>query len=337
MRLLRPIIARANQTTGRIEYITGGSAEFWSLENEDAGRSRKYHEVGIDEAGLVQNLGDIWHAAISPTLIDYQGGAFLAGTPKGRNFFAQCYQWGQDPLMTDWASWQMPTNANPHIPESEIDRQRQSMPERLAQQEIDAIFLEDSGGVFRNVATCSTGTPQPPISGHQYTIGCDFAKSQDFSSFSVWDVATRTEVYLDRSNKVDYEVQIQRLVALAQRYNNATLVPETNSIGVPIIEQLERRGVTVLPFTTTNATKSAAIEAMQLALEQQSVTLLNDPIATAEMQAYEMERLPSGMFRYSAPEGQHDDTIVSRLLGFYGVNNPATGFAYSYDPRTKRR
>lgn len=317
---LHPIISRSNRTDGRIEFITGGSTEFWSLENENAGRSRKYHEVGIDEAGLVGNLGEIWNAAISPTLMDFEGGAFFTGTPKGRNFFFQVYGWGQDPLRTDWASWQMPTTANPFIKPSEIERERSAKPERLAAQEIDAVFLEDGGGVFRNVIECSTGTPQAPVAGRQYVIGCDFGKSLDYSVFSVWDVQSQSEVWLDRSNQIDYELQIQRLMALWERYNPIAVMPESNSIGTPIIERMQRLGMRVQPFTTTNASKSAIVDGMALALERKAITLLNDTVATNEMLSFEMERLPSGVYRYSAPEGQHDDTVMARCIALSGIS-----------------
>jgi len=35
-----------------------------------------------------------------------------------------------------------------------------------------------------------------------------------------------------------------------------------------------------------------------------------------ELEAYEMQRLPSGMFRYSAPEGMHDDCVMALALAW---------------------
>jgi hypothetical protein len=40
---------------------------------------------------------------------------------------------------------------------------------------------------------------------------------------------------------------------------------------------------------------------------------------------FDQERLPSGMIRYGAPHGQHDDTVMSLAIAFYG----ATGIAQS--------
>ncbi|SRR6266540_72306 len=328
IRVLRPVVRSSNASDHRIELVTGGVVEFWTLQDTDAGRSRKYKRVFVDEAGLVPNLGEIWQAAIRPTLADYAGDGWLAGTPKGRNFFWECHNRGADPLQIDWASWQKPTEDNPHIPPGEVAAMRAELTERRAAQEIDAMFLDDGGGVFRNVVACSTGTPQhEPTKGHAYVAGVDWGKSHDYTVISVWDVTEQREVWLERTNGVEYAIQEQRLVALAERYKLKAIWPEANSIGGPIIERLRRRNLPVRPFTTTNATKAAAVDALTLALERQAITLLDDPVAIAELLAFEGETLPSGLIRYGAPEGQHDDTVVARMIAHQAARYPREGRA----------
>ena len=63
------------------------------------------------------------------------------------------------------------------------------------------------------------------------------------------------------------------------------------------------------------------IDALAMAFEQGAIRILNDPVLVGELQAYEMERLPSGMLRYSAPEGMHDDTVIALALAWSGVSN----------------
>lgn len=323
IKFLRPIISGSNRTDYRIEFITGGTTEMWTLQDEDAGRSRKYHRIAVDEAGLIADLGETWQAAIRATLIDYRGDAWFAGTPKGRNFFHEIYQRGLDPTRPDWQCWQMPTSANPYISADEVLAMRDEVSERKAAQEIDAAFLDDAGGVFRNVRLCSTAQPQERATpGHQYIIGADWGKTGDYSVFAVLDVTAMREVWLDRSNKVEYEIQVGRLVALVERYNDAVVIAEENSMGDPIIGQLRRRGVKVRSFTTTNATKAEIVDSMALTLERQAIELLDHPIATGEMEAYESTRLPSGVYRYSAPEGMHDDTVMGRMLALSGAQRP---------------
>lgn len=334
---LQPIATRIDSQQHRIELPTGGVIDMWSLEAFESIRGRKYKRFIPDEAAMVPNLAEAWQAAIRPTLTDLRGDAWLLSTPRGHNFFWEAWQRGQDPTYPDWASWQMPTSSNPYIHPDEIEIARRELPERTFAQEYLATFLESGGGVFRNVIARSVATPQEPQAGRQYVIGADFARSVDYSVYSVWDVAARQEVCLDRSNQISYELQAKRLAALAARYNNALVIPESNSIGTPVIEQLQSLDVQVQPFTTTNATKQVIVDGMVLALEQSTATLLNDAVATAEMQAFEMERLPSGLYRYSAPENTHDDIVISRCLGLYGITNSNVGFSYAYHTPAKRR
>jgi len=93
-----------------------------------------------------------------------------------------------------------------------------------------------------------------------------------------------------------------------------------NSIGQPVIEQLTREGLRIHPFTTTNASKAEAIEALALAFERGDIRILNDPVMLSELMAYQAERLPSGLLRYGAPTGGHDDIVMSLALAWTGVS-----------------
>ncbi|MBK9276479.1 MAG: hypothetical protein IPM49_18345 [Flavobacteriales bacterium] len=56
-RLFTPIIARQTRRSGDWNS-TGGVLEFWSLDNPQAGRSRKYKLVIVDEAAFVPLMMD---------------------------------------------------------------------------------------------------------------------------------------------------------------------------------------------------------------------------------------------------------------------------------------
>ena len=104
------------------------------------------------------------------------------------------------------------------------------------------------------------------------------------------------------------------------------IVAEANSIGDVNIEALQRDGLPVVPFTTTSKTKAPLIDAFSVAVERQEIALVDYPSAKAEMQSYQLERLPSGMFRYTAPSGGHDDSVIARALGYYGISIPTQIF-----------
>lgn len=300
-----------------MQFQGGGFLGVYSMDNEDSIRGEAFHLVIVDEAARVPE--GAWTDAIMPTLADYGGRALLISTPKGKNWFWKEWVRGQTPDGSI-ASWQAPTahNPNPRIKRAaELARER--VGERSYQQEWLAQFVDD-GSIFRNVQALATAEPQSPIDGHTYVMGCDWGKYNDYTVLTVIDATTHTVAALDRFNQIDYTLQLGRVQALADRYNPEVIIAEKNSIGDPILERLYyEHDLPVRPFTTTNASKAKVIDALSLAFERGSITLLNHPTLIGELQAYEAERLPGGLLRYNAPSGMHDDCVISLALAWHGA------------------
>jgi len=322
-RLYRPFIVRTDANLHRMELSTGAAMDFWTLEDEDAGRGRKYGLMVVDEAAMARHLESAWNAALSPTLTDYAGGAWFFSTPKGRNhFWTLSQEPDRDP---HWAHHHAPSAENPHLPAAEIERQRTKLPERIFAQEYLAQFLEDGGGVFRRVtAAVDTALATDPGSrdvgdGRAYVIGVDWGRHQDFTVFVVLDARDKAVVALDRFTQIEYSLQLARLRALRTRYPHAALVAEANSIGGPLVEQLRRDGVNVSAFQTTHASKAQAVEALALAFEQGELRIPATQWLIDELLAFDQERLPSGSMRYGAPRGGHDDGVMALAIAWHGV------------------
>lgn len=317
--IVKPMVVRPSEEEKRLELAGGGLIEMWSLDHPDVARGRKYKNIVIDEAAMIPDLMSVWNHVLRPTLADLQGSAWFLSTPKGRNGFWQLWQQGQDEQEPDWNSWKFPTSDNPFIPASEIEDMRRSMPSRIFEQEILAEFLEDAGGVFRKVIEAATLSTQEPARDRDYIFGVDWAKYTDYSVVIVMDAKSKQMVAMDRFNQIDYSVQVSRVKALADRYHPQVIIAETNSIGDPIIEQMRIEGLPVKGFTTTSASKQMIIDALSLAFERREIGILNEQVLINELQAYESTRLPGGGFRYSAPEGMHDDTVMALALAFSGL------------------
>jgi hypothetical protein len=315
--VLRDSIKYKNETERRIELTTGGSIDCWSLENADSVRGRKYHGLIVDEAAMVAYLNDKWSESLTPLLTDYQGWAWFLSTPKGHNDFWRLWTRGIDPSYPDWQAWQYPTVSNPYIQPSEVDLQRSMLPARSFEQEYLAEFIDDAGGVFRGVADVCTLPQRTPYSG-DFVMGVDWAKSHDFTVISLIDRETKKQVFMDRFNQVSWEVQRGRLIEIYRQWKPSVIYAESNSIGEPNIEALQREGIPVRPFETTALSKTPLIDALSLAIERKELTLLNNDVQRAELQAYQMERLPSGKYRYGSPDGGHDDTVMALALAWHG-------------------
>ena len=326
IRRFHAIITKRDSQKKRIECINGSSIEFWSLTDPDAGRSRKYHRVLVDEAAKCRHLMSAWQEAIRPTLVDFEGDAWFLSTPKGKDFFYQLHLRGSDPDgYPEWMSWQMPTSVNPYIKDYEIDAARRELPENVFKQEFLAEFLDDGGLVFKYVRDNISDNPEKLPDGQStYIIGCDWAKHNDFSVFTVFNATERRMVEIQRFNQIDYLFQSERLAALANKWKASEIVTEVNSMGEPISERLDREhNLPITKFKTTNASKSSAVESLALAFQNLNIGILNDHVLIDELEAFSIERLPSGNWRYSAPEGFHDDCVMSLVLAWHGVVNSA--------------
>lgn len=319
-RIYRPVTKHVSQQEHRLELLTGGVLECWTLDDPDAGRSRKYKRVIVDEAAKCRHLEQAWQESIRPTLTDYQGDAFFLSTPKGQNYFYRLYLLGLDPEQTDWSCWQMPTSTNPFISKDEIRAAQRELPERVFQQEYEAIFLEDSAGVFRGVrAVVDTGRKanEPARPDRHYFMGVDIARVEDFTVLSVLDNTGR-QVHLERFNQVSWERLVERVVRVSAKYSGQlTVLIESNNQGDPVTEMCKKAfyqnqvSATVDSFHTTALSKGPLIDCLAIAIEHGELSLLDDDVQTGELQAYEYDVTPSGNVRMQAPAGMHDDTVMA--------------------------
>jgi phage FluMu gp28-like protein len=240
---------KVRESDKTVEFPSGGMAQIRSADNPDSLRGESLDDLVLDECAFMHESA--WTEALRPTLADRKGRAVFVSTPKGRNWFWRL--WKQAEADGDqWKAWQFPTSSNPFIDQSEIDAAQRHLPERIFAQEYMAQFIEDGGGVFRRVAEAATATPEShaikdPKTNvlNEYVFGVDWGKHNDFTVLSVVNATTQAMVYMDRFNQIDYAVQSDRLRALAERFNPLTIIAEANSMGEPLIEQLQRDGLPV--------------------------------------------------------------------------------------------
>lgn len=307
-----------------LEVPNGGAVQVRSTDVPDRLRGEGLDFVVFDEAATIPEI--TWTEVIRPALADRRGRALFIGTPKGRNWFWRLARFAEQ-HPDEWAVWQIPTVghplSNPYIDPQEVAMARTALPERTFRQEFLAEFVEDGGGVFRNVRALSTAPRQTTPHAHElYVIGVDWGKFEDFSVFCVLDVTCQAVAEVVRLNRLDYQFQVQTLTELCQRFRPHLVVVERNAAGEPLIEQLLRQGLPVLPFMTTQATKTVLIESLALALEQEALRLPSWPEAQwllDELEAFTAHRTPSGTLSYGAPAGMHDDGVMALALAWSAV------------------
>ncbi len=304
----------------RIELPTGGVIEIRSTHYPDNLRGAGLDYAVLDEAAYMHP--DVWAEVVRPMLLESQGGALFLSTPRGKNWFWHLYQRGLDPLESRWQSFHFDSSINPLVDESELDEIKRTTSNRTFREEYLAEFIEDSGAAFRGIQAAAIA-PQDAryIAGHRYVMGVDWGRDHDFTVIAVIDSSTRAMVALERFNKIEYRFQRERLKILADKWHPAIIWAEANSIGTPIIEQLRDDGVPVRPFMTTSKSKAPLIEGLSLAIERGELSLLPDEVLLSELAAYQIEMTASGNYRYNAPSGMHDDTVIATALAWQACLN----------------
>jgi hypothetical protein len=321
--ILHFLASRISETEKRIDLFSGGVIEMWSLDNADAIRGRKYHRIIIDEAAMVRNLSYIWNSVLRPTLTDLRGDAYFLSTPRGRNFFWECYEKGNSEDK-DWYSCRMPSMCNPYLSEDELEEIEKSVPVRTYRQEILAEFLDDGNGVFNNVQKCATGNMVH--SSPSCVFGIDWGRHNDYTVISVFDIAKQAFINYVRFTSVSYPQQLEEFQRLYNQYKPVVILAEQNAMGEPLIEQLADMGYPIEGFMTTNTSKNVLVDTLALALEKEEIALLNDQVVINEFIAYEQQRTSDGRFRFSAPEGQHDDIVMSFMLAYFASKSEGDGW-----------
>jgi hypothetical protein len=316
---LGPAIVKVDRVEKRLDLISGGSIDFWSLDSVDAGRGRRYDRVIIDEAGIVRDLGPAWQETIRATLADKQGDAWFLGTPKGRNFFHRCFERGQ---IADggWKSWRLPTTTNPTIRDEEIEAARRELPKQIFEQEFLGVPADDGGNPFgldaieRCIAEKSSNPPK--------AIGVDLAKSVDYTVVCGLDEAG--SVCLLERWQAPWSETIGRIERML---GEVPALIDSTGVGDPIVEDLQRKQPRVEGFKFTQVSKQQLMEGLASAFQTGRIQIPDGWLRT-ECETFEYQYTRTGV-RYEAPSGMHDDGVCALALALRCLDTTArTGFDF---------
>ena len=141
-------VSKINESDLRIELRNGSIIALRGADNFDSLRG-----VGLD-CLVMDETADIDERAFTevlrPTLADREGRALFLGTPKGRNWFFDLYQRGQDPTEHSWESWSWTTADGGQVSEEEIESAKRDLDSRTFEQEFLASFVTHSGVIYYN-------------------------------------------------------------------------------------------------------------------------------------------------------------------------------------------
>lgn len=177
-----------------------------------------------------------------------------------------------------------------------------------------------------------------PIVGHPYIIGIDpsRAKGVDYTVMQVIDNATLEQVAIYRKSKEDIDVASITAICLGRMYNNALLIPETNSTESMVKLFQKSNYPNIYVRQTSDASFNGAMYEMfgvktsvvnkktmvDIGVEicrEMNYFNINDFRTLCEMENFIYETNENtGTSKIKGQGRTHDDCVMSLLIAYYG-------------------
>jgi len=306
--------------------LNKGTIEYRTFDNPENLMGDPIRRAVVDEAG--QMLPEA-HSAISTRRSDTLGPLWYIGNPgrrtgpfrriaaraqaEGRLF---SFNWH------DKHEWLLTVDkARADEYEAFIESERIEIPDFEFRRLYEAEWTEDEAAVFRGVHAAVVGERfawDKADSGDELlaiprVIGVDVGQSNDYLVAIGMQKHTGHCDVMERFRGVGYPQAAIRLKAM-QDALRAPIIVEENGVGIALCQEFDRLQVNYIPFTTSNASKQEIVLALSADIENSRVTFADMEPLPYELETYQYERMPSGVYRYSAPAGEHDDTVMALAL-----------------------
>lgn len=311
VQILKPITENKSEQNKRIDLKTGGSVEFWSLDNPDAGRGRKYATVVIDEAAMIKRLEEAWEQNIQPLLLDYQGEAWIVSTPKGDNYFKALFDRGyaaNENRDDQWQSWQLPTWDNPFISRDDVEKMRLSMPRLAFLQEIEAQFVSFAG-TFIKAEHIQAGSPPSWMKLYQgVDLAISMKENADYTAIvtlGVDELTGKVWIVDAERRRVGFRDALEFIKAKAARWSPVDIGVEVVQYQAAAVEELLRS--TNLPVRKITPDKDKLTRAQSLITRYENMLVWH---STSLPNEFTNELLSFG------PDCEHDDFVDAAVYAY---------------------
>ena len=337
------LVEKRKRTQPReIELVNGSTISLRSADHPDTLRGNAVDRMVVDEAAFM-DLGEVFPSILRPMLADTQGHVMLISSPAPtREHFYELYLRGQDDEWPEWESWQLPTAANPHVADSEIESARKSSPDRKFRREWLAEFVDDdSSAVFSTPALDAVFSPYdydviaqkgraaPPVS-----IGLDLGRANDYTVITALD-GTGTLVGFKRMRRTRWSAVEEAARAMyaqfdteyAERAKREAELPD----GVFLVDNsADSRSTAEKPRIYADGTRdSPLIENLRDEIGEHAVEAVK---FTASSKKTLIERLSSKVDHGELTLPASLDVLRSEMEAFETQVNASTGHV-SYDAR----
>lgn len=315
------LIKSANSSYLEFEFYNKSQIKLKSAESRSSLRGDTANLLIIDEGAFV-NLDTALECFNYTNTTN--GNIIIASTPTfedDNNLFYKYYKAALDGeencYLVDFCNF----DTTALMPVSRMELYKKTMPFNIYLNEIEGQFLTtksslwDFGKVLRNDV----------LADNQLCCGIDFATgtNNDETAISVFN-SKHQQVYLFHFNDKDSTETINFIVNVLKTNPIAKCCIETNSLGTVYRDLLKREiaknriRLQLIEMVTTNKSKRDYIENMQLEIQNQTCTLLDEHTQKIQFAQFEMKTTPTGLITYgNSSDVYHDDCIIANALALW--------------------
>lgn len=283
--------------------------------------------VGTNPIGVVFSEFSITNSQawkyVAPILAANGGWAVFNFTPRGKNHAWALLEYAKQ---NGWF-WEVLTVDDTKVLKPEqIEEERKANPQDFFEQEWYCKFVEGAGQFFRRIRQNTYEIRELTEEG-DFQIGVDLAKYQDWTVLTPFNLNHFIVYPQERFNQMDWNLQKAKIEAMARRFNNALVMPDSTGVGDPIVEDLKSRGINIggadeQGFKFTETSRTNLLNNLAVLLEQDKIKIPNDEGLISELESVHYEMSDAGKVKIKVPDGLHDDRVMSLALAVWGATEP---------------
>ena len=326
------LIKSANSQLLEVEFTNGSEILFKSTEQLNRGLTVTGLLI-LDECAY---LDDESIYSILPLVNAHKAPIIIASSPFAMDgYYYTMYLQGleEKPLIKTF-DWSKHPEISRFLSEEQKALYKQTMSKAKYTTEVLGEFLTDGGLLFTGLDNC-IGDPEDDKIIY---LGIDFATGSD-GDYTVLSVINNLgqQVKLYRTNNLSPMEQVNWLCGLikdlASNYTIKTILCEENSIGKVYIDAMKKqlpKGIVLSNWTTSNKSKQDLVTTFQIALENQYVQILNNPIQLNELRRYQAEiNTKTKTITYNGFKS-NDDTVIATMLAYYAYKKHLGKFSIAF-------
>lgn len=313
------VLKKKNDSLLTLEFITGSIVYFRSAEQKDALRGLTIKNGGlliVDESAYQSD--DFFYSVLLPMTNVYKSDILLTSTPRLRTgFFFNYYSQGKEGAKNIYSFNFADYDLSNFITDEQKAQYKQVMPKAQFTTEILGEFLDTDSVLFEGFKDCVSDKRNNTTKVY---IGIDWSAGvgQDRTSISCLNQDGQ-QIHLEYFNDKNTTATVNRIEEIYNKYKiyNPVIYAEVNGVGKPYCDLLKDRKIQINEWSTTNKSKTDMVAHLQVAFEQKQITLLDDELQQSELSYYEASYNPkTQVVTYNAPQGLHDDTVISLGLSW---------------------